>query len=364
MKSITGIIVLLLALALQAGAQELRGVQLELTVSNGAGLEQTLTVGVYEGATPGLDPLLGESELPPQPPNEIFDVRCISTPGVSQLGTGSLADFRPPATGTNEFSQRYTLAYQAGIGASSVTLSWYEPLPGRITRLLIDGVDMQGQTELESEFATGQFSVEVSYDMSPLGFTATPASLMFEVNDRDPLPSQMLTITPTGDRQALWVLSTDIDWLDLEMMSGEGEQQLTVAVNTRLLPAGSYEGTIDVRTMNYPAYLEIPVRMRMVVGIPLLPAAADIWLGYNYPNPFNPTTSIDVDLGVAGHAAVPRFIVRDILGREVADLSSAVRPVSGLQTVIFDADALPGGVYTYSLYYGNAVRTRSMIVLK
>jgi hypothetical protein len=364
MKQTIAIITLLLALAIQAGAQEQRGVQLELTVNNGQGREQVLTVGVLEGASNGLDMHLGESELPPQPPNEIFDARCSSTPGASQLGTGSHFDYRAPAAG-NTFSMKYTIAYQAGINAQGVTLTWDTPYPGRITRLRIDDTDMAGKTELVSQFATGQFTVEISFDMSPLGFSATPNPVTFSVNNRDPRPTANLVITPQGDTRAQWTIDTEgLDWLDIEPMSGEGEGTVLLSVNTQLLPAGDYDGLIKIRSAVYPARLDVPVTMTMTVGVGDVPQPAALHLSQNYPNPFNPTTTIDIDLGDVLADATPRLIVQDMLGRIVADLSSELRSVPGRQTVTFSAADLPGGVYSYTLSRGAATLTRSMIVVK
>ena len=363
MKQTAAIIALLLAFAVQAGAQELRGVQLELLVSNGANREQVLTIGVLEGASSGLDTQLGEAELPPQPPNEIFDARCASTPGASQLGTGSFNDFRAPGAG-NTFSLKYTIAYQAGLNAQSVKLSWYQ-LSGRITRLMVDDVNMQGKTEVQSQFATGQFTVEVFFDMSPLGFTGTPNPINFNVNNRDPLPSQNLLIKTLGDTRAIWTIDKgEMDWLDVLPSTGEGEQTVIVSVNTRLLPAGPYTGFIKVRSATYPAELDIPVNMTMTVGVPSVAVPGQLWLGQNYPNPFNPTTMIEVDLGSTPQAGVALLTVHDMLGREVANLSSSLRSITGRQSVMFNADGLPDGVYTYTLSQGTSTLTRSMIVLK
>ncbi len=365
MKHIACIFALFFAFAVQAVAQEYKGVQLELLVSNGNGREQSLAVGVYEGASSALDLQFGEGELPPAPPNEIFDARCASTPGASQLGTGSLADFRAPSTSGNTFSLKYTIAYQAGLNAQTVKLSWADVLPGRITRLRVDDVDMAGKTEVESQFATGQFTVEVSFDMSPLGFTATPNPINLNVNNRDVPPTVNLVITPQGDTKAQWTLDKEnLDWIELEPSSGEGQMTVIVSVNTQMLPAGTYSGKIRVRSAVEPARLDIPVNMTMTVGIGDVPRPSAIAMSQNYPNPFNPTTMIDINLGEVLTDTPPRLLIHDMLGREVADLSSDLRSVPGRQTVSFSAAAIPGGVYTYTLHHGSEAVTRSMIVLK
>lgn len=374
MKHTRFIPVILLVLAAQlaplapAAAQEYRGVTMEIIVSNGAGREQVLALGLREGATPGLDPTLEEAELPPQPPVEIFDARVVGTPGKSQLGTGSLADYRAWPTGGGDVNETYTIAYQAGINASGVTLSWAAELPGRVRKLVIDGADQTGKTSYESGFAQGQVTVEVTFNPSPLSFEATPNPLLFDVSNKDPLPAKTLTVTPRGDANAGWSLTTDAEWITIDPSTGEGQQDVSVSVNTRLLPAGQYEGTIFVRSPLYGARLDVPVRMTMVVGVGDVPVPGTLYLGQNYPNPFGPsagagTSRLDVDLGSDGSGA-PSLRLYDMMGREVLDLSAQLQSRSGLQSVVVDAAGLPAGVYTATLRHNGQVRNRSLILAR
>ena len=364
MKYTVATIIALLALAIPAGAQELRGVQLEFLVANSAGREQTLVLGTYEGTSNGLDMHLGEAELPPAPPQEIFDARVASTPGGSQLGTGSFKDFRAPSGSGNTFSMTYTIAYQAGLNQNGVTLSWQEELPGRITKLTVDGEDMAGKSSVQSQFATGQFTIVLSFDLSPLGFLVNPNPINFNVNNRDVPPTQAVRISTQGDTRASWSLESSVDWITVEPSTGEGSGDVQVSVNTRLLPAGTYNGLLKVRSPLYPTRLDVPVNMTMVVGVERAPLPGEMWIGQNYPNPFNPTSVVDLDLGTLRAGAVPSLTVQDVLGRDVLDLSGDIARVEGRQSIHIDASALPGGTYTYTLRYGNTVRTRSMIVLK
>lgn len=83
-------------------------------------------------------------------------------------------------------------------------------------------------------------------------------------------------------------------------------------------------------------------------------------LDANYPNPFNPSTSISFELPEATHA---RLTVHDLLGREVAVLVDALRP-AGRHTVIFDAADLPSGIYLYRLEAGRFSGTRRATLLR
>ncbi len=83
-------------------------------------------------------------------------------------------------------------------------------------------------------------------------------------------------------------------------------------------------------------------------------------LSGNYPNPFNPETTIEYALP---KAMAVRLAVYDLLGREVDLLVDGVRQAATYR-VRFDASGLPGGMYLYRLEISGQVLTRRMILLK
>ena len=87
---------------------------------------------------------------------------------------------------------------------------------------------------------------------------------------------------------------------------------------------------------------------------------AEVALLGNYPNPFNPQTTISYALPQAGDA---RLVVYDMLGREVAVLLDGPQAV-GRHTVRFGANHLPNGPYTYRLAAGGKTVTRTMLLVK
>lgn len=91
---------------------------------------------------------------------------------------------------------------------------------------------------------------------------------------------------------------------------------------------------------------------------PALPQT--IMLGTNYPNPFNPQTTIPFKLASTTHV---RLIVHDVLGREVAVLVNETLQV-GDHDVVWDASNLPSGVYFYRLAAMDEVATGRMILQK
>jgi hypothetical protein len=93
---------------------------------------------------------------------------------------------------------------------------------------------------------------------------------------------------------------------------------------------------------------------------PTSPAPLEFVLEPNFPNPFNPTTSIHYQLSAIGDVSLK---VYDLLGREVAVLVNE-RKEPGSYTVTFDAASLSSGVYLYRLTAGSFVETRKMILVR
>ena len=83
-------------------------------------------------------------------------------------------------------------------------------------------------------------------------------------------------------------------------------------------------------------------------------------LAANYPNPFNPTTTITFALP---EAAPVRLTVYDVTGRVVARLIDEPK-ATGWHQVRFDAVGLPSGVYLYHIIAGSFVETRRMVLVK
>lgn len=83
-------------------------------------------------------------------------------------------------------------------------------------------------------------------------------------------------------------------------------------------------------------------------------------LQQNFPNPFNPSTTISFALPKEEFVSLK---VMNILGQEVAILVDGVRP-AGTQSVRFDARHLPSGVYLYRLTAGDVSMMKRMILLK
>jgi N-acetylneuraminic acid mutarotase len=83
-------------------------------------------------------------------------------------------------------------------------------------------------------------------------------------------------------------------------------------------------------------------------------------LDQNFPNPFNPSTTIKYELP---QSSVVRLSVYDILGREVSVLVNDRRE-AGVHEVTFDGSNLSSGVYLYRLQAGTFVEAKKLSVLR
>ena len=80
----------------------------------------------------------------------------------------------------------------------------------------------------------------------------------------------------------------------------------------------------------------------------------------NYPDPFNPSTTIGYRLPVRSHIVI---LIYDVLGREVATLVNEQQN-AGNYSISFNADGLPSGTYFYRMQAGTFTETKKLMVIK
>ena len=83
-------------------------------------------------------------------------------------------------------------------------------------------------------------------------------------------------------------------------------------------------------------------------------------LSNNYPNPFNPTTTIIYSIPKKNIVVIK---VYDILGREIRILVNEEKP-AGSYKLNWNAENLPSGVYFYRITTGNFFETKKMVLLR
>jgi hypothetical protein len=97
--------------------------------------------------------------------------------------------------------------------------------------------------------------------------------------------------------------------------------------------------------------------------------ASSFKLEQNFPNPFNPTTTINYSIpafkarNAASLTKIVTLKIYDVLGREIKTLVNK-QQTPGNYSVKFNAANLPSGVYFYRLRAGDFVKIKKMVLLK
>jgi len=79
-----------------------------------------------------------------------------------------------------------------------------------------------------------------------------------------------------------------------------------------------------------------------------------------YPNPFNPTTTLEYSINVAGDISIS---ILDVNGRVVEVLYNGFSD-AGHRSINWDASYSPSGVYFVKLISGNKVQTQKIVLVK
>ena len=201
-------------------------------------------------------------------------------------------------------------------------------------------------------------------------------------------PDHFMIVPPRGTKAVEVVVSYPVKDIDLSMASIEAvtDQAITLtwvdtASGSILLHSAQLKGNstpIRVDVGHLQKELDVPIDISYqfigkdseMIGSgntvhEIMPVPTEFALHNNYPNPFNPTTTINYDLPQDGSV---RLIIYDVMGREVTRLVNGFTP-AGYHSVRWDArnkmgENVSAGVYFYHLQSGNFVKTQKMVLLK
>ena len=115
---------------------------------------------------------------------------------------------------------------------------------------------------------------------------------------------------------------------------------------------------IDIHSNQSPKSNEVAILLVGVEEKRTMPTAYA--LHQNYPNPLNPSTTIDFSIPREEWIVLRVF---NALGEEVAELFNETKP-AGSYSVLFNASGLTSGVYFYNMSADDFSQTRKMILLR
>jgi len=150
------------------------------------------------------------------------------------------------------------------------------------------------------------------------------------------------------------------------VLTAGGSQAVTARIRPRLLTTGvHYYASVQINSSFSTATPQVlgSVTFNLVgtLGVPTaerLPT--QFVLGQNFPNPFNPSTTIRYGLP---HKTTVQLSVFNTLGQSVSTLMNREQE-AGYHEVQFDGSKLPSGVYLYRIQAGSYVETKKLLLVR
>lgn len=187
------------------------------------------------------------------------------------------------------------------------------------------------------------------------------------------LPVELVSFTVSGGRtnaELRWSTASEVnnygfeierrqtaDWQKTGFVAGAGTSNAPrdYSYTDKNLAPGRY--TYRLKQVDNDGTFSYYGSTEVEVGL----AAKKFELESNYPNPFNPSTTIVFTVGEDGQTSL---IVSNVLGQKVMTLFEGNATAGRLYQVQFDASDLPGGLYFANLESGEQHMTRKMVLMK
>jgi Secretion system C-terminal sorting domain len=281
------------------------------------------------------------------------------------------------------------LTYDLNVGDSlNVLLNW-QPGGGipsldryRIQRKLGDSLDQYayftlGETNLNnfsfldnSVVEKTEYSYRVGICEGPIqGINGYPITLITES-----VPVELISFSATVNGNSVtlnWLTATETNNYGFEMLrrtstnineweiigfvggNGTTTEKQSYSFTDELLLSGKYH--YRLKQIDFDGSYEFSQILEVNIEVP-----AKFSLEQNFPNPFNPTTTINYSIKYNGSVQLRVF---DILGRKVTELVNKTQQ-AGDYSVTFNASKQPSGIYFYVLKSGNFSETKKLLLLK
>ena len=179
-------------------------------------------------------------------------------------------------------------------------------------------------------------------------------------------------ITMEGDPISGNPLPARVKILELELPIHEGiiEPRMSDSLYGRyyrLLQPGTY--TVEVTgegfdTLFHDIVIEdegwTELNVAIITGTDKVISINDYFLSQNFPNPFNPVTTIKYSIPTESRV---KLEILNLLGEQVELLVNEIKPVGSCEA-IWDASNMSSGIYFYRIKAGDYVETKKMILLK
>jgi len=333
-----------------------------------------MAVGLDLTATNGIDPQLGESDLPPGAPCGCFEIRFDLQPYTGHPWS-TYFDYRPPGdppafpfTGIIE----HTLWFQTSAPALPIDITYNLPYGTLMTItdqiggsfLTIGPFSGQGIATIPGSYTTifAKAYLIMEYDnIIPVELTSFTASIS---QNENAVKLKWETATETNNsgfeiqKKKLGVRSQELEWEIISFVPGFGtttepksysfiDEDITKGIYKYRLKQIDFDGSFE-----YSNEVEVEVDF----------TPKEFALYQNYPNPFNPTTTIEYQIPAQSLVTLKVF---DVLGNEITTLINEEKPAGKYNVELrIDNLELSSGIYFYQLKAGRFIQTKKMVLMK
>jgi hypothetical protein len=340
-------------------------VDIPLSGSDGS-LTIPLAVGLDPTATNGIDPALGESDLPPFPPLGAFEIRFDLTPYAGEA-LSSYKDYRNAPSLPYSGQKEHTLWWQTSAAALPITITYDLPTGAALTlKDQIGGsfLNLGPFTGSGSAVIPGTYTNIFAKCFCILDYTAVPVELTSFTGNvvQDGVLLNWTTATELNNQGFdIERSSSDQTWEKIGFVPGYGTTTEPKAYS--FLDENVTSGTYTYRLKQIDFDGTSSYSPEVVVDVDNTPS--DFGLFQNFPNPFNPTTTIQFQVPQANDVSI---IIYDMLGKEVKSLFTG-QVQAGKYTVDWNGKNNTGakvssGSYIYRMTAGDFVDVKEMILLK
>jgi Pyruvate/2-oxoacid:ferredoxin oxidoreductase delta subunit len=170
------------------------------------------------------------------------------------------------------------------------------------------------------------------------------------------LDSDFVLVTGESKNCELYNPENNIFTIAADKQSIHRLYTLTKLMNGTVLLVGG----LDSGGITNKCYLYLPDSTLTMMNETNKNIEYDYKLSQNFPNPFNPSTTINYSLPVSGFVQLKVF---NLLGQEIANLVEKEQRMGNYE-IDFNASGLTNGIYFYRLQSENFTETKKLILLR
>lgn len=193
--------------------------------------------------------------------------------------------------------------------------------------------------------------VQLTWSMHPLDNSSISHYAVYRKVTSSGTPTLLTTVSATG--------SSSYSYTDYEFAISNSQNKILLFYDVRpyYTPDAAYSDAAFEGVYGFYYSNKLPEEIAQNQTIQTIPETFEV---NNYPNPFNPSTTINYQLPENGFVTLKVF---DILGKEIETLVNENKS-AGYYKVNFDGSNLASGVYIYTIRVNEIMQSKKMLLAK